>query len=1094
MPGRKSTGPPLPLQRPSSSQIRKPQGKKSKTRGLNAFAIAEQENPQNFKIRRSRLGQEESGDNISSKRKRGGGSGDSDDDDDDHDDDEDDSGRSGKRRNDGDGDGNDARPRQRRRREPLKDRYGEDVEQGSDSEGNEWTLGHVASGDDSELDSDEAMGESDEERFEGFAFRGSKSSKDNNKRRKMKGSSGKIGAGQGSVREIDLNEDEDEDQERDGDTGSESDDFRENAVDLADMLDERSNEDDLDDNDDSDDDGTDDSGVDSGSDVTDRSDDQESALSMSDAEDDSNNLAKLASLRKLVSSMEAADMDTTSSRRRQPDVQEMTTPSDYGLNPTRKLTAADLLPTVTNPELRKSLKILMQDDNKPRTKSNGIPQKLEAPLPKRQQDRLERTAAYEKSKETLNRWIDTVKQNRRAEHLVFPLPNPEAEGNKQPPRLSAITQTAHANELEAKIQSILIESGLADPDGKSSDAQIQEFEELATNKLPIEEVQARRAELRQARALLFREEIRAKRIKKIKSKSYRRVHRRERERNAQKEKDALEAAGVEPDEEEQERIDRQRAVERMGQRHRESRWAKSVKGSGRAAWNEDARMGFTDMARRGDELRRRIEGKDVRNDEDDESLGDDESEEGDDNEEGDDVDDDEETRDAKLRNTIQRLESGNPFVGGSSGTGERLASMKFMQKAEENRRKQNYADVKLMKKDLLDGERTSDSEDEDGVEGAGRRSYGPKRDQKPRNTTASNTSRNELEERESSGDEATMSKSRPNDENEINLGQSKSQASKRHQGQQSSLSNRADAKRRSKVDQHETFAEGENPWLIMPSKKSNNKDSRKARLADDPVLISNDPDVISFSASNNPKSPPTGTAKEELSTATRTAKQSSSQKTSSKPILLDDASFSGFSDSDSDSNNDERSNPKLTTAAATATTEKSTLESARERNLALIAQAFASDNVLAEKTFAAEKATEISSSLPNPSNTNTTLPGWGSWIGSGISARAAKRNAYRMPSSKKDGNRNGSNSIPATKRVDYGLDKVIVSEKRSKKNGKYLAGELPHPFESRQQYERSLRVPLGGEWLTKVGVQEGTKPRVILKRGVVVGVMERPAV
>ena len=52
-----------------------------------------------------------------------------------------------------------------------------DVEYGSDEEGNKWTMGAVGEDDDSEIDSDEAFGESDEERFEGFAFGGGKSKK-----------------------------------------------------------------------------------------------------------------------------------------------------------------------------------------------------------------------------------------------------------------------------------------------------------------------------------------------------------------------------------------------------------------------------------------------------------------------------------------------------------------------------------------------------------------------------------------------------------------------------------------------------------------------------------------------------------------------------------------------------------------------------------------------------------------------------------------------------------------------------------------------------------------------------------------------------
>ena len=43
------------------------------------------------------------------------------------------------------------------------------------------------------------------------------------------------------------------------------------------------------------------------------------------------------------------------------------------------------------------------------------------------------------------------------------------------------------------------------------------------------------------------------------------------------------------------------------------------------------------------------------------------------------------------------------------------------------------------------------------------------------------------------------------------------------------------------------------------------------------------------------------------------------------------------------------------------------------------------------------------------------------------------------------------------KRKDAKLEKVIINEKRVKKNGKYPASQLPHPFETKGQYERRFR-------------------------------------
>ena len=54
-------------------------------------------------------------------------------------------------------------------------------------------------------------------------------------------------------------------------------------------------------------------------------------------------------------------------------------------------------------------------------------------------------------------------------------------------------------------------------------------EELKMNHLSVEEVAARRAEVRKMRELTFRAEVKAKRMAKIKSKAFRRLKKKERE-------------------------------------------------------------------------------------------------------------------------------------------------------------------------------------------------------------------------------------------------------------------------------------------------------------------------------------------------------------------------------------------------------------------------------------------------------------------------------------------------------------------------------------------------------------------------------------
>ena len=915
---------------------KKPKVKKqANKRALNALAIVEQQAPERTKIRKHRLGET---DPSNDKRKRAGSLEGLDDNDDD-----------------------DGRTDTKRPRTEQKDRFGNELEGGSDSEGNTWVLGQVNSEDDSDLDSDEAMGESDDDRFEGFTFRGSSASN------ALKISSrGNHGTNEVS-HDIDLNEDDGENCELD----EESDDFKEEAIDLAAVLDAGVSED-----------GEDDmrrakvpSGLEGDEAQTDDeilTDSQSSTLSFSDAEDDTTDMTKLSAIEDLVFSMDNGG--NTTDHRLLRDAQEASIPSEFGLNPRQKLTVADLMSTVTDPRLRKSLKLLTEDDKRPNRRGKGIPQKLDVPLAKRQQDRLDRAAAYEKSKETLNRWIDTVKHNRRAEHILFPLQDPNAVAAKATTRLLPTTQSKPVTSLESTIQTILEDSGLAPAGGKSGEDQIQAFEELEANKLPIEEVQARRAELRKARELLFREEIRAKRIKKIKSKSYRRVHRRERERGAQQEREILAAAGVDLSEDEKERNDRQRAEERMGARHRESKWAKSVKGSGRAAWDEDARGGVTEMARRDEELRRRIEGKDV-NAEDDDGMN--SGTETSDEEERSDLDA-EKRYSQKLQNKLHQLNGSDASAWTTLGGRSALSSMPFMQKAERKRKEQNDADIERLRKDM-DGEESS-RESESG-EASGRKTYGPVKDPVPEIKSKTLAERGEFEEKSHSDDEDAADLTiQADDDVDVIVDEVESRIGILPPQR---LPQKAEPVKTTKLSKSKDgpLCTG-NPWLS--SKKSSTK-SRKPSSSDQTVLISNTLEKESMQAITSIVEPKTNSKRSPLP---------------AKSLDNDNVSFSGFS-SDSDT---------LPTPIVH-----------RNRNQDLIRQAFAGDEVVA--SFEQEKQDTIRDE--EEKMLDNTLPGWGAWTGTGISKREEKRNKGKVMI-KIEG-------IKKEKRVDRGLEKVIINEKRVKK-------------------------------------------------------------
>ena len=971
-----------------------PQKRKAK-RSLNALAIAEEQIPVRSKIRQHRLGQSEI---EPTKRKRN---------------------------EEGEHEERDEDLKQaKRRKSGDKDKFGNELEEGSDSSGNEWVVGQVDEDDDSDLDSDEAMGESDEEKFEGFAFRGSSANISKRKDRSRVLDTQNQDEG---LRDIDLREDEHEDEDRSLD--EEDDGLGDDAVDLAAMLDASDNGDDLPhESSDSFDlqDPNSQSDSDEDAEVGNNStENEESTVSFSGEDEEPRDSAKLASLQNLISSMN--EHAQASTRMRPPaNAQESTTPSDFGLNSSRKLTVADMIPSITDPRLRKSLKLLANNDSNSSTTRGGVPKKLDVPLPKRHQDRLDRTAAYEKSKETLKRWIDTVKHNRRAEHLSFPILDPNAVAAQGSQRLLPTSHSQPLTDLESTIQNILQDSGLAAPNGKSEEDQLRAFEELKTNKMPLEEVQARRVELRRTRELLFREEIRAKRIKKIKSKTYRKVHRKERERIAQQEKDALTAAGVEDSESEQELRDRRRAEERMGARHRESKWAKSVKESGRARWDEDARGGVTEMARRGEELKRRIEGKNAAGDQDGDVASESESEEDDETENGDD----------KSGVGLDRLYEKANGVD-SEAQGSKLAAMDFMKRAESAQKARNDSDVAAIRRELAGEEMPNE---EESTEGRGRQSFGPMKNKPSLAETTPKVHKSDFEEREDSDFEDEDSYKIPNDDDGAIVVDTSKAHPKAKPGK-SSLVRRVE-KEVDQIGSDQNMLTNENPWLTDNTKASNGS-RRRTQETDKGAIISNTVMPAKTASVEMPAKPRSALK------GAREAEKAQQGGDKSKPVA-------SASTVDDDQEDDEVERLPFVL-----------------RNQDLVRKAFAGDEVVAD--FAKEKQKIIKDD--EEKIIDNTLPGWGSWTGAGVSKKQEKRNKGKILV-KEPG-------IAKEKRQDAKLDRVIINEKRVKKNSKYLASNLPHPFETRQQYERSLRLPVGPEWTTKETFQSATKPRILMKQGVI---------
>ncbi|EFX03114.1 small nucleolar ribonucleoprotein complex subunit putatrive [Grosmannia clavigera kw1407] len=922
-----------------------------------------------------------------------------------------------------------------------------DNEMQSDSDGNEWHVGVDSNDDDSEIDSDEAFGESDDEMFDGYAFGRSSSASKSKKKKRSKGG------------------DESEEFDEPDDLGDDEDSLGEDAIDLAQALDQVSSDSDSEEAaaskkkpkkaggrkvgdsdagssvdsgsiDSEDEEEEDDSNSESSvlSDEEEEEDEEEDDSDASDASDEST-FEELKSMASAFAGKSKSD--------------EVAAGSGAGQN---KVSLSDLgLFGVKDAQMKKSLKLLAREEKG----ESGPSKKLDVPLARIHQERMHREAAAEKTHETLGRWVDTVKHNRRAEHLSFPVAGALEGTGLDSMELRPISQKTAQTELEKTILSIMQESGL-EPSGGSSkkkkggvngDGGGSEEKE----KLSAEELKQLVSQRRHQREVQSREQARARRIKKIKSKAYRRIHRRAKAKNDAAAAELEEGSDVDS-EAEREAQHRRRAMERMGSRHRESKWVKQAKNTGRAAWDEDFRSGLVDMARRDEELRQRVAKR----------GSDDEKEQG--NSDSSSDEDEDEDDEAFLERTRAELEKAGKEA--DKGPQSALMNIGFMQRAELARKKANDEAVAEIMRDLDvkddSGEEDAKAGDEDGEDGAwttvGRRTYGVAKAGKPTKTAA----KRKVEK--------------------VKTAEEAEKAEKAEKG--------TEANSWFREDTMATSAKGDT-WSSSKEPESGGRQAKteaagKRAKAREVVTLGNGLENMlertSEKEAKQPKQPKKQPKKETTATTADDSDTSSSGSSSSS--------------SDEDENEDEDS-ARFGKAGVRGRGSKPALLNLRVLESDLLRQALGDDDAEAEferekQRVATEEAEAAAAEAQGGSRKRGAdfLPGWGSWSGEGISKRSAKRDQNRLET--KTAASKDKKPKPVARRDDK-LERVIISERRVQKNAKYLASQLPHQFETKNQYERSLRLPVGPEWGTKTAFQDSIKPRLLAKQGVVLP-MARPLV
>ena len=187
---------------------------------------------------------------------------------------------------------------------------------------------------------------------------------------------------------------------------------------------------------------------------------------------------------------------------------------------------------------------------------------LSAPLPRPISEKIQRKAEYKKTSEDVSKWDQVVQKNRKAEHLSFPL-------DQEPFHIQTVGNFFQSKKnltpLEKEMYALLSNNKCTE----RPDHELTLMEEEAMAAMNLQEAKARLIELRKHNALLSYHQAKNKRQNKIKSRSYRRMVRKQRMKEHLK-SGTLKEGDLQTQEQE-------RAEERASLRHRRgSKWTKKV--------------------------------------------------------------------------------------------------------------------------------------------------------------------------------------------------------------------------------------------------------------------------------------------------------------------------------------------------------------------------------------------------------------------------------------------------------------------------------------------------------------------------------------
>ena len=717
--------------------------------------------------------------------------------------------------------------------------------------------------------------------------------------------------------------------------------------------------------------------------------------------------------------------------------------------------------------------------------NNNKLETTKAPVSRIISDRASRKVHYESTSTDMTKWKDAVHEQRDAETLDFRTNKGGATTNRIT-RDTLIDKFEPTNDFEREIQLALEKAGMDDEsklvakekrrltgveEGEEDGDMVDEDDDdLGSNKITLAEYKKRHGELAKLRALMFYEEQKRHPINKIKSKKYRKIRKRQKDRqqNAEDEAHAASLGGAEADREEKERIEREemeRMKERMTLAHKNtSKWARRVLRRGNKMDVEERRALSLQIAK-GDELRRKV-------------MGEEEDDGGD--------SDEEETEEGLLKKARDILmeddHDDDENAEGKGGKKKGLFQLEFMKKGMEAQRIRAKEEARKLLEELEANEMAAmssssddDDESEDDDEGEGEQTTKRK---KKRVATEAETNKilpegklvaSSLKFGKGDGFAIKV-------DGNIELGGVNGDGIKVEPGnnveneQEESSAGKGKKKKKNKKKKNQSND------VVPTDDCSNTKSASTATAATAQDEEEENPWIV-------PKSSSTKKSSKALSRAININEAASML----VDTVQDDKKSKRKRDDDDDI--ESKSNEKREQGAKT---ENTTQSASKEKDVGvaelsqaeLVRRAFASPADLeAEEEFQKEKERMKERDDPTrKKDEEKFVSGWGSWAGAGAPPPKKPRKLppkLRAPTSKKV-------DKATVQRKDDGMSTVIINERRLKKTAKFQLSEIPYPYRSREEYEKSIAGNIGQEWNTMHGTKEMSRPAILVRAGKII--------